>query len=167
MRRTLVLKRLHFILQPLLSRESKQLLGRSCKGAEVSSSPMWLCLWLIASIRLFCAWALASWLLLTEGQANVTMPCGGVSRESMCIAAELGQIPTPPPAQALHVMTQLGSMVNDGRRLISVLWVLCTMHLSTKRVPLKGAGTPVQGHSCTPPLSSLSCKSLPAWGIRG
>lgn len=77
----------------------------------------------------------------------MTMPCGGVPRESVCITAELDQISAPPPAQALPVMAQPGPLVDNGRRFISVPWVLCTMHPSTERAPLKGAGS--QQHSAT------------------
>lgn len=70
----------------------------------------------------------------------------------MCIAAELGQISAPPPAQALPIVTWPGPVVGNSRRFISMPWVLCTTHPNTERAALKGAEAPVQGLSCSPAL---------------
>lgn len=83
----------------------------------------------------------------------MTLPCGGAPR--VCTAAELDQVPMAPPAQAMPVTAQLGLMVGNGRRFISVPWVLHKAHPSTERGLLKGA----QCRSCTPPLLQLLTSS--------
>lgn len=56
----------------------------------------------------------------------------------MCMAAELDQVPTTAPlAQAVPVTAQPGPMAGNGRRLISVPWLLPKAHPSTERGLLK------------------------------
>lgn len=73
----------------------------------------------------------------------------------MCAAAELDQVPAAPPARAMIVTAQPGPVVGDGRRFISVPWVLHKAHPSTERGLLKGT----QCRSCTPPLLQLLTSS--------
>lgn len=81
------------------------------------------------------------------------------------MAAELGQISAPSPAQALPVMAQPGPMVGNGRRFISVPWVLCTMHPSAERVPLKGAGAQLHSTALIQVLAGLRGQGIAGpWG---
>lgn len=57
----------------------------------------------------------------------------------MCAAAELDQEPAAALAQAMPVTAQLGPMVGDGRRFISVSWVLHKAHPGTRRGLFQGA----------------------------
>lgn len=73
----------------------------------------------------------------------------------MCAAAELDQVPAACLAQAMPVTAQPGPVVGDGRRFMSVPWVLCKAHPGTRRGILKGA----QCRSCTPPLLQVLTSS--------